>query len=285
MSTTNQQADETATAQAAEEIATEWTYKDGDPATPEGARHFAAMLKAATGREVRATFLRDDPERGDVFAVRDIDRETEAKRKADALEAYGDAYAQAVRRGIKATAPDMIDWEAAVDGAATIADEADDIESATRRLRDEIAHYEPLPADVIEAEERERIADAIALARAVTGETPPTAQSRAQTRPGRYRHNANVGGISQKEAAAILTGLNEPTNERTIRRWLKGDTKPPAQFPGLEDKQTFMLWAANYAQRGDMAVKMKNHLPLKETATEAANMKRTGRSQPCSCWQ
>lgn len=115
-----------------EEIHADWNWRDGDPTTPEGARTFAARIKAATGRDVRATYLRSDGDNGVVFSVRDIDVEAESARKERALAAYRETFATASAAGITtATPPDVVEWW--FDG--NVADEADEIEQAERDLR------------------------------------------------------------------------------------------------------------------------------------------------------
>jgi len=280
-----------------EEISAQWNWRDGDPTTPEGAHTFAARIKAATGRDVRAMFLRNDGDNGVVFAVHDIDLNAATERKERNLDAYRETYAKATAAGITdAAKPADVAFALPIDGSFmfphNVAEEADNIEKHNRNLLAEI-EKRTMDAERRKADDEKRAAEIDTAANKRAGEIIaaaiiPTGAARtyapAQTRPGRYRHNANVGGISQKEAAEILTRLNVPTTERTIRRWLTGETKPPPDFPGLSDRQTFLTWAFAYSQRGDMAIQMKNHLPLKETATESANMKRTGRSQPRGIW-
>lgn len=116
-----------------EEIHAEWYWREGDPTKPEGARKFAARIKAATGRDVRATYLRSDSGNGVVFSVRDIDVEAESARKERALAAYRETFSTAVAAGITtATPPDYIEW---LIFAENVADLADEIEQEERYLR------------------------------------------------------------------------------------------------------------------------------------------------------
>lgn len=115
-----------------EEIHAEWYWRDGDPTTPEAARTFAARIKAATGRDVRATYLRSDGDNGVVFSVRDIDADAEAGRKERAIAAYRETFAKAAAAGITTATPPAV---VAYTFAENVADEADEIEQEERDLR------------------------------------------------------------------------------------------------------------------------------------------------------
>jgi hypothetical protein len=112
-------------------------------------------------------------------------------------------------------------------------------------------------------------------------------RKKATNRPGKYIRHGDGKGLTQDEAAEIMIqhhlGTNPDSIKRKIRRWASGKGNPPPDYPGLADYSQFILWATQVEQRTQIGIRARDamdsrkRMQYRETATEAGNMRLTGK--------
>lgn len=272
-------------------ISAQWGLGDPDPRSADAAQVVEDAAWRDEGRDIEAAFVSASGDEA-TFSATDRNAEwaklkqaAEAAAKRDgvntrsrkAVGAYTEAamreYAEAVRNGHGRELLPNTDWRTRaarrhgdkIVAALLYREAADAINAETARAAEEEAAWR-------ERHEQQAAQEEAAIIDAYE-------RREAKKRPGRYAHHGNGAGLDQKEAVEILSKYNKKISVRTLRRWETGKGTPKG-YPGLSDRAQFVMWAALLDGQTRHGRIIQEALPYRETATEAANMRQTGRKTP-----
>lgn len=270
-----------------ETISAQWGLDDPDPRSADAAQVVEDAAWRDEGREIEAAFVSAC---GDevIFSATDRSAEWEQLKQAAEAAAKRDGVNTGSRKAVRSyTEAAMRDYAEANGNR----DERELLPNTDWRTRAARRHGDKIVAAMLYREaaavitaEAARAAEEAAAWREYDKQQEAALiaayeRRKLKERPGRYAHHGNDAGLSQQEAAEILKQYNSPISTRQIRRWEAGQGTPKG-YPGRSNRGQFVIWASlrnDEARTGRIIQEAKQY---KETATEASNMRYTGRRNP-----